>query len=108
MSKGRTRGPGERSWITETGAATDSILCIIVYCLPRGVPSRVRGHCQQAAWLAVPLAAFGALGEDQEPGSSDSHARGGGGLEPLISVGTPLYATVVAANCSSRSMAARR
>jgi hypothetical protein len=40
------------------------------YCLPRGVPSRVRGHCQQTAWLALPLRAFSALGEGQEPEST--------------------------------------
>jgi hypothetical protein len=35
-----------------------------------------RGHCQQTAWLALPLGAFSALGEAQKSESAGTHARG--------------------------------
>jgi len=42
-----------------------------------------RSHCQQAARLALPLGAVGALGEGQEPESAGGEARGRRTLGPL-------------------------
>jgi len=41
------------------------------------------GYRSRSAWLALPVGAFSALGEDQEPEGACGHARGREGLGAL-------------------------
>src|SRR5436190_11267930 len=52
--------------------------------LPLDVPARLRGHRVQAAWLALSLGAFGALGEGQKSESASREARGRGRLRAVV------------------------
>ena len=45
------------------------------YRLRTGLRARLRGHCVEAARLAVSIGPLAALDEDQEPGSAGSEAR---------------------------------
>jgi hypothetical protein len=78
MSKGRTRGPGDARGLPRPGP--HSRLHSLHYCLPRGVPSRLQGHCQQTARLDLSLWPLASLAESHKSECAGGEARGRRGL----------------------------
>jgi hypothetical protein len=53
-------------------------------CIPRSLQARLRGHCEQTAWVDLSSWPLAALAQGQELESASGEARGRRGLGALI------------------------